>query len=75
MLIGYAQVSKADGSRVLDLQIDALLAAGVDRQSIYADRISGRKDQRPGLDACLAAPLWSGSWIGSGATLAPGVDH
>jgi len=55
MLIGYARVSKADGSQVLDLQIDALLAAGVDRQAIYADRISGRKDQRPGLDACLAA--------------------
>jgi len=55
MLIGYARVSKADGSQVLDLQIDALLAAGVDRQAIYADRISGRKDQRPGLDACLEA--------------------
>ena len=53
MLIGYARVSKADGSQVLDLQIDALLAAGVDRQAIYKDRISGRKDQRPGLDACL----------------------
>jgi len=50
MLIGYARVSKADGSQVLDLQIDALLAAGVDRQAIYADRISGRKDQRPCLD-------------------------
>jgi hypothetical protein len=55
MLIGYARVSKADGSQVLDLQIDALLAAGVDRQAIYKDRISGRKDQRPGLDACLGA--------------------
>ena len=30
MLIGYARVSKADGSQSLDLQRDALLAAGVD---------------------------------------------
>ena len=28
-LIGYMRVSKADGSQVLDLQRDALLAAGV----------------------------------------------
>jgi hypothetical protein len=28
-LIGYMRVSKADGSQVLDLQKDALLAAGV----------------------------------------------
>jgi hypothetical protein len=30
MLIGYMRVSKADGSQVVDLQRDALLAAGVD---------------------------------------------
>ncbi len=29
LLIGYMRVSKADGSQVLDLQKDALLAAGV----------------------------------------------
>jgi DNA invertase Pin-like site-specific DNA recombinase len=29
MLIGYARVSKADGSQSLDLQRDALIAAGV----------------------------------------------
>ena len=29
MLIGYMRVSKADGSQVLDLQRDALAAAGV----------------------------------------------
>jgi hypothetical protein len=29
MLLGYARVSKADGSQVLDLQRDALLAAVV----------------------------------------------
>ena len=29
VLVGYMRVSKADGSQVLDLQRDALLAAGV----------------------------------------------
>ena len=29
MLIGYARVSKADGSQLLDLQRDALIGAGV----------------------------------------------
>ena len=29
-LIGYMRVSKADGSQALDLQRDALLAAGVE---------------------------------------------
>ena len=55
MLIGYARVSKADGSQVLDLQIDALVAAGIGRQRIYEDRASGRSDLRPGLVACLKA--------------------
>ena len=54
-LIGYARVSKADGSQVLDLQRDALLAAGVDADHIYEDRASGRRDDRPGLAACLKA--------------------
>ena len=55
MLIGYARVSKADGSQLLDLQRDALLAAGVDEERLYEDRASGRLDHRPGLDACLKA--------------------
>ena len=55
MLIGYARVSKADGSQSLDLQRDALLAAGVDENRIYSDRASGKKDERPGLEACLKA--------------------
>lgn len=53
MLIGYMRVSKADGSQVLDLQRDALLAAGVKPSRFYEDRASGKKDDRPGLDACL----------------------
>jgi len=54
-LIGYVRVSKRDGSQSLDLQRDALLKAGVEPQRIYEDLASGRKDSRPGLDACLKA--------------------
>src|SRR3954463_4296543 len=53
MLIGYMRVSKADGSQVVDLQRDALLAAGVDIVRLYEDHASGHIDDRPGLDACL----------------------
>ncbi|MEM7422623.1 MAG: recombinase family protein [Pseudomonadota bacterium] len=55
MLIGYARISKADGSQLLDLQRDALIAAGVEADRIYEDKASGRKDHRPGLEACLKA--------------------
>lgn len=55
MLIGYARVSKADGSQVTDLQRDALTAAGVDHRHIYEDTVSSRRDERPGLAACLKA--------------------
>lgn len=53
MLIGYARVSKADGSQSLDLQHDALASDGVDVANCYSDRASGKKDARPGLEACL----------------------
>ena len=55
MLIGYARVSKADGSQSLDLQHDALASAGVDDANCYSDRASGKKDLRPGLEACVKA--------------------
>jgi len=56
LLIGYIRVSKADGSQVLDLQKDALLAAGVNEDRIYSDSQSGsRHDNRPGLINCLKA--------------------
>lgn len=55
MLIGYARVSKADGSQALDLQRDALAAAGIVAERIYEDRMSGRHDARPGLEGCLKA--------------------
>ena len=55
MLIGYIRVSKADGSQVLDLQRDALIAAGVATEHLYEDFASGTKDERDGLNACLKA--------------------
>lgn len=55
MLVGYMRVSKSDGSQVFDLQKDALLEAGVEEKNIYEDRASGKKDERPGLMACLKA--------------------
>lgn len=53
--IGYARVSKSDGSQVHDLQRDALAAAGVEADKVYEDSASGKKDDRPGLAACLKA--------------------
>lgn len=55
MNIGYARISKADGSQVLDLQVDALAELGIKEEHIYTDKISGAKDDRPGLEACLKA--------------------
>ena len=55
MLVGYVRVSKSDGSQTLMPQRDVLLAAGVEPDRIYSDLASGRKDDRPGLNACLKA--------------------
>lgn len=49
MLIGYARVSTSD--QKLDLQKDALTAAGCER--LYEDQISGLKKDRPGLQKAL----------------------
>ncbi|WP_132449539.1 MULTISPECIES: recombinase family protein [unclassified Rhizobium] len=54
-MIGYARVSKADGSQVHDLQRDALIKAGVEVDNVYEDSASGKQDDRPGLAACLKA--------------------
>jgi len=53
MLVGYARVSKADGSQTTDLQRDALTTAGVNPERVYEDHASGAKDDRPELAACL----------------------
>ena len=55
MLIGYARISKADGSQALDLQIDALTSAGIELKHIYKDEASGYKKERIGLSSCLKA--------------------
>lgn len=55
MLIGYARVSKSDGSQALNLQKDALLHAGIEENNIYCDYASGKLDDRPNLQACLKA--------------------
>ena len=57
MLIGYARVSKADGSQSLDLQQDALRAEGVEATNLYHDLASGVRDDRPGLDAAVGLPV------------------
>lgn len=53
LLIGYARVSTDD--QKLDLQHDALAAAGVARERIYEEYISGARANRPQLDQCLKA--------------------
>jgi DNA invertase Pin-like site-specific DNA recombinase len=53
MLVGYLRVSSADERQSLDLQRDALLAAGVDERHLHLDKASGARDDRPGLKACL----------------------
>ena len=53
MLIGYARISKADGSQSLDLQRDALRQAGVSDDAIYEDQASGQREDRPGLAGAL----------------------
>ncbi len=50
-LIGYARVSTTD--QELDLQIDALFAHGVVKKNLFCDKISGAKEDRPGLAACM----------------------
>jgi DNA invertase Pin-like site-specific DNA recombinase len=52
-LLGYLRVSTKE--QKLDLQRDALLAAGVDARRLYEDIASGAKQARPGLAACLKA--------------------
>ena len=54
-LIGYARVSKSDGSQDLETQIQKLKDAGVEDGQIYIEQASGAKDDRPVFRECLKA--------------------
>ncbi|MBE9176850.1 recombinase family protein, partial [Synechocystis salina LEGE 06155] len=45
---GYARVSTSQQS--LDIQIEALKSAGVQKNRIFCDKASGRQMKREGLD-------------------------
>ncbi|RVK29977.1 resolvase [Sinorhizobium meliloti] len=44
-LIGYARVSKPDGSQLHDHQRDALIKAGVLQEHLHRNAASGRRDR------------------------------
>jgi DNA invertase Pin-like site-specific DNA recombinase len=54
MLVGYMRVSTNGNRQVLDLQRDALLAAGVDERQLFEDRVTGSRGDRAGLTKALA---------------------
>jgi DNA invertase Pin-like site-specific DNA recombinase len=49
--IGYARVSTADQNP--QLQIDALIRAGVDKRDIFEEKVSGTAGNRPQLEAMM----------------------
>ena len=51
-IYGYARVSKDEQN--LDLQLDALEKYGCSKEDIYTDKISGVKDEKPGLTQLLS---------------------
>jgi len=51
VLLGYARVSTQ--RQVLDQQLDALTAAGVDPERVWTEKMSGKRDDRPELAALL----------------------
>jgi DNA invertase Pin-like site-specific DNA recombinase len=52
-LVGYARVSTSE--QELALQIDALSAHGVSKDNLFCDKLSGAREDRSGLVACLAS--------------------
>ena len=54
MLIGYMRVSTSGDRQVLDLQRDALFAAGVDARHLFEDRVTRSRGDRVGLTKALA---------------------
>jgi DNA invertase Pin-like site-specific DNA recombinase len=55
MLVGSMRVSSDNDRQTTHLQRDALLAAGVDPRHLFAEKASGARDDRPGLQQALAA--------------------
>lgn len=55
MLVGYMRVSSDTDRQTMDLQRDALLEAGVAPRQLFADKASGARDDRPGLQQALAS--------------------
>jgi DNA invertase Pin-like site-specific DNA recombinase len=53
MLVGYMRVSSDGERQVLDLQRDALLAAGVDERHLFEVRVTGSRGTRDGLSKAL----------------------
>ena len=53
MLIGYVCVAESGDHQTLDFHINELLKSGVDKNNIYYDFASGKKDRRPGLTSCV----------------------
>ena len=54
MLVGYMRVSTDSDRQVLDLQRDALVAAGVDERHLFEDRVSSSRGDRTSLaNACF----------------------
>src|ERR1700687_6127839 len=62
MLIGYTRVSTSGDRQVLDLQRDALIAAGVDERHLFEDRGTGSRGDRAGLSKALAF-IKPGDWL------------
>jgi len=54
ILVGYMRVSSDNDRQTTDLQRDGLRDAEVDPRQLFADKASGVRDDRPGLQQVLA---------------------